>query len=206
MLLSFADSVLQPGRMRLAKTASAENRFAYEWRICSVMRMLVAQCISIVQNCGMLDDRDRRILDLLQNSAEMAVADIADVVALSASACSRRITRLREEGYIARSVAVLDRKKLGLPTTVFVIVRTGRHEAGWLDQFHAAVSTIPEIVEVHRLTGNFDYILKLVLPNVEHYDVIYRQLVGRIELFDMSAYISMETVKLATGLPTNYVE
>lgn len=153
----------------------------------------------------MLDERDRRILDLLQADAEMAVSAIADAVALSASACSRRIARLREEGYIARSVALLDRKKLGLPTTVFVIVRTGRHEAGWLEQFHAAVSTIPEIVEVHRLTGNFDYIIKLVLPNVEHYDVIYRQLVGRIELFDMSAYISMETVKLSTGLPTNYV-
>ncbi|QQR37077.1 Lrp/AsnC family transcriptional regulator [Devosia oryziradicis] len=154
----------------------------------------------------MLDERDRKILDLLQANAEMAVNDIADAVALSASACSRRIARLREDGYITRSMAVLDRKKVGLPTTVFVIVRTGKHEAGWLDQFHAAVSAIPEIVEVHRLTGNFDYVLKLVLPNVEHYDVIYRRLVGRVELFDMSAYISMETVKLATGVPTNYVD
>jgi Lrp/AsnC family transcriptional regulator len=159
-----------------------------------------------MQKWRMLDERDRKILDLLQANAEMAVNDIADAVALSASACSRRITRLREDGYIARSVAVLDRKKVGLPTTVFVIVRTGKHEAGWLDEFHAAVSAIPEIVEVHRLTGNFDYILKLVLPNVEHYDVIYRRLVGRVELFDMSAYISMETVKLATGVPTNYID
>lgn len=156
-------------------------------------------------NQGMLDDRDRKILDLLQANVETPVAEIADTVALSASACSRRIARLREEGYIVASVAVLDRRMVNLPTTVFVIVRTGRHEAGWLAQFHAAVSTIPEIVEVHRLTGNFDYILKLVLPDVEHYDVIYKQLVGRVELFDMSAYISMETVKLATGVPTNYV-
>jgi Lrp/AsnC family transcriptional regulator len=154
----------------------------------------------------MLDERDRKILELLQADAEMSVNEIADAVALSASACSRRITRLKEEGYVARSVAVLDRKKIGLPTTVFVIVRTGKHEAGWLEDFHAAVSTIPEIVEVHRLTGNFDYILKMVLPNVEHYDVIYRQLVKRVELFDMSAYISMETVKLANGVPTHYAE
>jgi Lrp/AsnC family transcriptional regulator len=154
----------------------------------------------------MLDERDRKILELLQADAELSVNEIADAVALSASACSRRITRLKEEGYVARSVAVLDRKKIGLPTTVFVIVRTGKHEAGWLEDFHAAVSTIPEIVEVHRLTGNFDYILKMVLPNVEHYDVIYRQLVKRVELFDMSAYISMETVKLANGVPTHYAE
>ena len=98
----------------------------------------------------------------------------------------------------------LDRHKIGLPTTVFVIVRTGSHAADWLEQFHAAVGAIPEIVEVHRLTGNFDYILKIALPDVEHYDVVYKQLVSRIELFDMSAYISMETVKAAQGLPTNY--
>jgi Lrp/AsnC family transcriptional regulator len=152
----------------------------------------------------MLDERDRKILSLLQADADMAVNDIADVVALSASACSRRIARLREEGYITRSTVELDRQKMGLPTTVFVIVRTGSHAADWLEKFHAAVGAIPEIVEVHRLTGNFDYILKIVLPNVEHYDVVYKQMVSRIELFDMSAYISMETVKAAKGVPTNY--
>ncbi len=152
----------------------------------------------------MLDERDRKILSLLQADADMAVNDIADVVALSASACSRRIARLREEGYITRSTVELDRHRMGLPTTVFVIVRTGSHAADWLEKFHAAVGAIPEIVEVHRLTGNFDYILKIVLPNVEHYDVVYKQLVSRIELFDMSAYISMETVKAAKGVPTNY--
>jgi len=140
----------------------------------------------------------------LQADAEVPVAQIAEAVALSASACSRRIARLKEEGYIARTLVELDRRKIGLPTTVFVIVRTGSHAADWLEKFHAAVGAIPEIVEVHRLTGNFDYILKIVLPDVEHYDVVYKQLVSRIELFDMSAYISMETVKAAKGVPTNY--
>lgn len=152
----------------------------------------------------MLDERDRKILSLLQADAEQPVNDIAASVALSPSACSRRIARLKEEGFIARTTAELDRRKMGLPTTVFVIVRTGSHAADWLEKFHLAVSAIPEIVEVHRLTGNFDYILKIVLPDVEHYDVVYKQLVSRIELFDMSAYISMETVKSAQGLPTNY--
>ncbi|MEQ8601267.1 MAG: Lrp/AsnC family transcriptional regulator [Devosia sp.] len=152
----------------------------------------------------MLDERDRKILSLLQADAEQPVNDIAASVALSPSACSRRIARLKEEGFIARTTAELDRRKMGLPTTVFVIVRTGSHAADWLEKFHLAVSAIPEIVEVHRLTGNFDYILKIVLPDVEHYDVVYKRLVSRIELFDMSAYISMETVKSAQGLPTNY--
>lgn len=155
-------------------------------------------------NNHVLDERDRKILSLLQADADTPVTDIAEAVALSASACSRRIARLREDGYIARTTAELDRRRMGLPTTVFVIIRTGSHAADWLEKFHAAVATIPEIVEVHRLTGNFDYILKMVLPNVEHYDVVYKQLVGRIELFDMSAYISMETVKLSRGVPTHY--
>ena len=86
------------------------------------------------------------------------------------SACSRRIQRLEEDGYIARRVVLLDRPLMGLPTTMFVIVRTARHSAEWLEQFRKAISDIPEIVEVHRMTGTIDYILKLVLPRVEAYD------------------------------------
>lgn len=152
----------------------------------------------------MLDDRDRKLLSLLQTNAETPVSELAELVALSPSACSRRIARLKDEGYVAGCMAQLDRAKIGLPTTVFVIVRTGQHSHAWLSAFHDAVAGIPEIVEVHRLTGNFDYILKLVLPNVEYYDVIYKQLVAKVEMFDMSAYISMETVKQETALPTRY--
>jgi Lrp/AsnC family transcriptional regulator len=152
----------------------------------------------------MLDGFDRRILDMLQADADTAVLTIADAVGLSASACSRRIARLKQDGYISRRVALLDRKRMSLPTTVFVVLKTTRHAAGWLDEFRAAVAAIPEIVEVHRLTGNFDYILKIVLPNVEHYDVIYKRLVGRIELSDVAAYISMETLKNETVIPTSY--
>ncbi|PKM18573.1 MAG: ArsR family transcriptional regulator [Gammaproteobacteria bacterium HGW-Gammaproteobacteria-15] len=153
----------------------------------------------------MLDKIDRQILECLQENAEVSVADIADQVALSASACSRRIMRLKEEGYFTKVIALLDRKKANLPTTIFLIVRTGCHSADWLGQFHTAVSSIPEIVEVHRVTGNFDYILKIVLPNIEYYDVIYKQLLQQMELYDMSAYISMETVKLSSGLPITHM-
>ncbi|MFK3777777.1 Lrp/AsnC family transcriptional regulator [Agrobacterium sp. NPDC089420] len=153
----------------------------------------------------MIDDRDRRILAILQENAETPLTDIAQQVSLSLSACSRRITRLRAEGYVTGTMALLDRRKINLPTTVFLLVRTGLHAEDWLDQFHAAVSTIPEIVEVHRLTGNFDYILKLVLPNVEYYDTIYKQILRRVQLYDMSAYISMETVKLSSSLPTTHI-
>lgn len=152
----------------------------------------------------MLDDRDHLLLTLLQDDADRPVTELAERAALSPSACSRRIQRLRDEGYILRRVALVDRARINLPTTIFVIVKTSQHESGWLEEFRAAVNAVPEIVEVHRLTGNFDYILKLVLPHVEHYDVVYKRLVGRVSLFEMSAYISMETVKLQTALPTRY--
>jgi Lrp/AsnC family transcriptional regulator len=151
-----------------------------------------------------MDRFDRAVLDIVQQDADTPVQEIAERVGLSASACSRRLARLREVGTIARRVALLDRRRMNLPTTVFVIVKTARHAAGWLEDFRRAVAAIPEIVEVHRLTGNFDYILKIVLPNVEHYDAIYKDLVGRIELFDVSAYISMETLKQESAIPTGY--
>ena len=152
----------------------------------------------------MIDDRDQTILTLLQENSDTPVAEIAARVALSASACSRRIQRLEADGHIACRVALLDRKVMNLPTTIFVLVKTSQHATGWLDEFRAAVTAIPEIVEVYRLTGNVDYIMKIVLPNVEHYDVIYKRLVSRIELFEMSAYISMETLKFGTAVPTRY--
>lgn len=152
----------------------------------------------------MLDERDRKLLDLLQADAETPVAALAEAINLSVSACSRRVARLKEEGYVARNVALLDRRRLGLPTTIFVLLRTSQHNADWLDDLRAIVADIPEIVEVHRLTGNIDYIMKLVLPNVEHYDIIYKRIVRRISLHDISAYISMETLKSGAAIPTTY--
>ncbi|MBL0374386.1 Lrp/AsnC family transcriptional regulator [Rhizobium sp. KVB221] len=152
----------------------------------------------------MLDDRDRKILSLLQSDGGMSVAELADIVNLSVSACSRRILRLESEGYILGRKAVLDRTKMGVPTTVFALVKTARHGDDWLAAFHRAIANIPEIVEAHRLTGNHDYILKIVLPRVEHYDVIYKQIIRQVELFDVSASISMEALKESGALPVGY--
>lgn len=152
----------------------------------------------------MLDQRSLSILDILQTNADTPVSDIADRVSLSVSACSRRIAQLQASGYVERRVAILDRRKMGVPTTVFVMVKAGRHVVDWIESFRSAISTIPEIQEVHRLTGTYDYIMKVVLPNVESYDHVYKRLVSRIEPFEISAYISMEALKSGTSLPMNY--
>lgn len=154
----------------------------------------------------MIDERDRKILDILQENASTSVSDLADRVSLSVSACSRRIQHLEEDGYIKRRVALVDRPLAGLPTTMFVIIRTARHSAEWLEQFRSAIADIPEIVEVHRMTGTIDYILKLVLPRVEAYDEIYKALVEKVEFFDISASVSMETLKATTAIPTHYAK
>ena len=152
----------------------------------------------------MLDDRDRAILALMQVDAGMGIGTISEKVHLSVSACSRRIQRLEEEGYIARRVAILDRARIGLPTTVFALIRTAHHADDWIETFRRVIADIPEIVEVHRLTGTYDYILKIVLPSVEHYDVVYKTIVRRISLFEVTASISMETLKSGEALPVSY--
>jgi Lrp/AsnC family transcriptional regulator len=152
----------------------------------------------------MLDERDRKLLFLLQQDGSLPIAMLADKVSLSVSACSRRIQRLEEEGYIQRRITVLDRARIGVPTTLFALIKTAHHADEWIEAFRKAISDIPEIVEAHRLTGHHDYLLKIVLPSVEHYDVIYKQIVRRIELFDVSASISMEVLKDGLTLPVTH--
>jgi len=171
-----------------------------------IMRGIFARFGNCIGVHRVIDDRDRKILDILQRDAATPVTDIAERVSLSVSACSRRIQKLEESGYIARRIAVLDREKSGVPTTVYALVKTAHHADDWIEEFRRAISDIPEIVEAHRLTGHYDYILKVVLPRVEHYDVVYRRLVKRVELFDVSASISMETLKQGLAVPVDYAE
>jgi Lrp/AsnC family transcriptional regulator len=145
-------------------------------------------------------------LNLLQADATMPVTDMAAAVSLSVSACSRRILRLENEGYVTGRRAVLDRSKMGVPTTVFALIKTSKHSDDWLEAFRKSIAGIPEVVEAHRLTGVYDYILKIVLPRVEHYDVIYKQIIREVELFDVSASISMEVLKEAGTIPTRYAD
>lgn len=167
-------------------------------------RGIIAQQVQKFEGERVIDERDRKILEILQRDAGTPVTEIAEKVSLSVSACSRRIQKLEESGYIARRIAVLDREKAGVPTTVYALVKTAHHADDWIEEFRRAISDIPEIVEAHRLTGHYDYILKVVLPRVEHYDVVYRRLVKRVELFDVSASISMETLKQGLAVPVAY--
>lgn len=151
-----------------------------------------------------IDPRDIAFLDLLQRDAEMPLHVIAEKVNLSLSACSRRIAHLRQAGFVRKIAAVLDRRKLGIPTTVFIMIRS-IHSEEFTEALRKTIAVIPEIVEVHRLAGNIDYIIKVNIPNAEYYDTVYKKLIAQLPLKESSAYFSMETLKEESLLPLSHI-
>jgi Lrp/AsnC family transcriptional regulator len=148
-----------------------------------------------------LDRIDRRILDILQVDATRSVAEIGEAVGLSATPCWKRIKRLEREGVIQGRVAILNRDRLGLGVTVIVAIRTAHHSDEWLETFAAGVSRIPEVVEFYRMSGEVDYLLKIVARDIPDYDRIYRKLTKVADLHDVSSSFAMQEIKSTTALP-----
>lgn len=143
-----------------------------------------------------LDNIDRKIIGILQRDATVSVQDIAGQVGLTNNPCWRRIKRLEEQGVIERRVAVINPKAIGLGITAFVTIRIDSHNGEWLGAFATCIDDIPEIVECHRMTGDVDYLLKLLVRDLEHYDKVYQHLISRIPgLNDVSSTFSMEQLK-----------
>ncbi len=153
-----------------------------------------------------MDVFDKKILALLQADATLTVADIAGRIGLSTTPCWRRVRGLEARGYIARRIALLDPDKINCGVTVFVRLRTRHHEQTWLERFAEAIRDIEEVVEVHRLAGDVDYLLKVVVPSIAGYDAVYKRLIEAIDLDDVSSSFVMETLKATTELPLGYVE
>lgn len=148
-----------------------------------------------------MDDTDRRILRVLQEDNSLSVSDVARRVGLSASPCWKRINKLRAEGVIRREVAVLDPDRLGFGLTVFMVVRTGEHSGDWLRRFAEFVAAMPEVQEFHRMAGEVDYLIKVVVPDMRRFDAFYKRLVETMPLAEVTSRFSMETIKQTTALP-----
>ncbi len=151
-----------------------------------------------------MDSFDRKILDCLQEDATRSVAEIAERVGLSSTPCWRRIQNLEKAGVITRRVALLNPDKLNVGVTVFVAVRTQHHDAAWLESFARVVSEIDEVVEFYRMSGDVDYLLRIVVPDIAAYDAVYKRLIGKIEISDVSSSFAMECIKQTTALPLKY--
>jgi Lrp/AsnC family transcriptional regulator len=153
-----------------------------------------------------MDEIDKKILGCLQNDATMPVADVAERVGLSTTPCWRRIQKLEEAGVIRARVALLDGVQLNVGVTVFVAVRTNEHNIEWYERFAKAVADIPEVVEFYRMSGEIDYMLRVVVPDIAAYDAVYKNLIDRVSLTDVSSSFAMEQIKYTTALPLTYVE
>lgn len=152
----------------------------------------------------MLDPFDRKILMLLQRNTDQPVSEIADEVGLSATPCWRRIRKLQEQGYIKKRVALLDETKLNVGVSVFMAIRTNQHTEEWSQAFVRAVGEIPEIVDMFRLAGDIDYMLRAVVPDIATYDRVYKRLISKVDIHDISSMFAMETIRSSTELPLDY--
>jgi Lrp/AsnC family transcriptional regulator len=148
-----------------------------------------------------LDRTDRKILAIMQEDSSLAVADVAERVGLSQTPCWRRIQRLRADGVIARTVSLVHPEAVGLGLTVFITIEALDHSPDWLDRFTAAVSAMPEVMEVHRMAGDIDYLLRVAVADMAAFDAFYRDLIKAVPLKNVSSHFAMERVKATTAYP-----
>lgn len=152
-----------------------------------------------------MDKRDVQLLALLQSDATISLNDLAKAVNLSPTPCWRRLQKMKEDGVISRQVVLCEPAKLNLGLTAFVTVRSNQHGDAWTTRFIEALREIPEIIEIHRMSGEIDYLLKVVVPDIAGYDSVYKRLIKGVELKDVSSAFSMEVIKQTTALPLDYV-
>lgn len=153
-----------------------------------------------------LDKLDRKILAILQRDVTIPVADIGKEVGLSTTPCWRRIQKMEQDGVIKDRVAVLDPKAVNAKVTAFVSIVTSQHNEEWLQKFSKIVDKFPEVVEFYRMAGNVDYLLRVVVPDIEAFDDFYKRLISQIDIADVSTTFAMEQIKYTTALPLGYME
>lgn len=151
-----------------------------------------------------LDAKDRTLLTLLQHDADTPLVDLAHAVSLSTTPCWRRIQRLKERGFITGNRAVVSRSHVNLPVTVFVSIRAGRHDTEWLERWCDTVGSIPEVLDCYRMSGDVDYMLRVVVPDIASYDRVYRTLIESVPMSDVCARFALGTLKESAVLPLDY--
>lgn len=148
-----------------------------------------------------MDATDRKILNILQTDASLTVKEIAEQIPLSVTPCWKRIQKLEDRNVIRARVALLDPKKVNANVTVFVAIKTDQHSREWMERFHSEVYRLPEVMEIYRMSGEIDYLLRVVTSSIEAYDRFYKKLIERIELSNVTSSFAMEQIKYTTALP-----
>lgn len=147
------------------------------------------------------DDTERKILNLLQTDSSLTVKQIAAQIPLSVTPCWKRIKKLEKNDFIRARVALLDPAKVNASVTVFVAIKTDRHTTEWMECFNREVDKLPEVMEIYRMSGEVDYLLRVVTSSIAAYDRFYKKLISRIELSNVTSSFAMEQIKYTTALP-----
>lgn len=148
-----------------------------------------------------MDAIDRKILALLQEDATLSIAAIGERVGLSQTPAWKRIQRLDATGVIARRVALLDPERVGLGLTVFVSIETNDHAEAWLARFAEVVAGFPEVLDIYRMAGDVDYMLRVMVADMPAYDAFYKRLIAAVPLKNVTSRFAMQRVKSTTALP-----
>ncbi len=148
-----------------------------------------------------MDEIDHKLLTILQENANLSVNEMAERVGLSPTPCWRRIQKLEQAGIITGRVALLDPVRVGASLTVFVAVEAGDHTPEWLERFAAAVSAMPEVMELYRMAGDVDYLLRVAVHDMAAFDRFYKRLIAATPLKNVTSRFAMETIKATTALP-----
>jgi len=148
-----------------------------------------------------MDEIDRKLLAILQLDTTLSVAQLGERVGLSATPCWKRIQKMEQSGVITRRVALVDPDRIGMGLTVFVAVEAGDHTPEWLQRFAGAVSVMPAVMEVYRMAGEVDYMLRVVVADMAEFDAFYKQLIAAAPLKNVTSRFAMERVKSTTAFP-----
>ncbi len=154
----------------------------------------------------MLDKTNIKILDLLQTDQSLSIDKIGELVNLSVTPCWRRINKLKEEGFIKQEVALLNASKIGLSTEVIVMIKTGVHNQEWIQKFSTHLEEKPEIIGFYRMAGSVDYVIHVLLPNIQEYDTFYKFLIAIDGVIDVSGLLVMECIKSTHKIPLSFLD
>jgi len=149
---------------------------------------------------------DRELVQLLQQDASLTARELAEHVGLTPTPCWRRVQNLEASGVITRRVALVDPAAVNLAVTALVQIRTNNHTAEWLNQFKAAIEQFPEVIEAYRTSGEIDYMLRVMVPSIDAYDLFYKRLIDAVDLYDVRTIFAMEKMKQTTALPLHYLD
>ena len=153
-----------------------------------------------------MDAIDIKLLKLLQNNAEMTIHDLSKEIHLSTTPCWKRINQLKKLGYISKTVSLIDRKRIGLKVTTMVFVTVNTHDPEKLRLFARTIHELSEVIECFRMSGEIDYILKVVVNDIDSYDSFYKRLIEKVHFLKVTSHFVIEEIKSTTEIPLGHLE